>query len=172
MVKATFKNHFYEWKGQVHRHMEGGPQGLRATGSCAKMVMDDWMETFRRILRENKVEVYLISKYVDDVLLICKNFKLGSYWNGDSVDWSKEVQRKHEQSEMSKNKLTLEILIQMADSIHEFLNFTGEVSQEGQPIPCLDFQIWGGKPTCGDVWFSGEGVPGKPAPQKRGVTAM
>ena len=111
MVQATFKHHFYRWKGEVYRQLKGGPQGLRATGSCAKMVMDDWVQQFSKLLEENKVEVFLLSKYVDDVLVLCRNFTLGSYWTRSKVKWSKDVLRKHAASGMTRSKLTMDILI-------------------------------------------------------------
>ena len=78
LVKITFKSHLYLWKGKVWRQTEGGPIGLRATGSCAKVVMDDWMAKFRKKLEENGVEVFLLTKYVDDVLVIARNVQWGA----------------------------------------------------------------------------------------------
>ena len=39
LVKTTFSTHYYLWKGKVHKQLEGGPIGLRGTGSCGKAVM-------------------------------------------------------------------------------------------------------------------------------------
>ena len=85
MVETCFENHFYRWKGNVHRQAKGGPIGLRATGVCAKAVMDSWLRKFRTILEENNIRVFALTKYVDDVLIICQNVTVGSYWNGRKI---------------------------------------------------------------------------------------
>ena len=45
---------------------------------------------------------------------------------------------------MTRERLTLDIFRQAADSIHDFLKFTGEVSEKRQSIPVLDTQMWVG----------------------------
>ena len=165
LVKITFESHLYLWKGQIRKQKEGGPIGLRATGSCAKVVMDDWLKKFREKLEEQGIEVYLITKYVDDVLVVARNVPLGSYWNGDHLDYSKEVEDKHLHSKMDRSVLTLDILRQLANSVSSFLKFTGEASINGRPIPCLDAQIWVGPPSADGKWYQeteeDEEVPGK-----------
>ena len=52
------------------------------------------------------------------------------------------IREKHVQSGMTREQVTLEILREIANSIHKFLEFTGECSQGGNPMPCLDTQIW------------------------------
>ena len=70
MITTTFNNHFYKWHGKIFKQKKGGSVGLKETGSCAIMVMDSWITKFRELLETNKVEVFLLKKYVDDVLLI------------------------------------------------------------------------------------------------------
>ena len=47
-------------------------------------------------------------------------------------------------SGMSEQELTLDIMRQAAESIHDFLKFTGKVAREGKSIPVLDTQMWVG----------------------------
>ena len=165
MVEVTFQNHFYRWKRYVHKQAKGGPIGLRATGVCAKVVMNDWIEKFRGVLESNGVKIFTLTKYVDDVMIICQNLKLGQYWNGREIVYSESVKRKHMDSQMSREKLTLDVLIQVAESIHDFLKFTGECSQNGKPIACLDTQIWTGIPDP-KPWYMGANNAGKETPAK------
>ena len=40
-IKATLNNHVYKWGERIFRQMKGGAMGLRATGSVARMAMDE-----------------------------------------------------------------------------------------------------------------------------------
>ena len=153
LVKITFSTHLYLWRGEVKKQRVGGPIGLRATGSCARIVMDKWLNRFRNKLHQQGVEVYLVTKYVDDVLVIAKNVQLGCYWDGNNITWSQEVMNKHLCSNMNRTHLTLDIFKQIANSEGDFLSFTGEASIDGNPIPCLDSQVWVGSPSADGPWY-------------------
>ena len=40
LVKVTFENHFYKWNNNIYRQTKGGPIGLRAAQSLARIIMD------------------------------------------------------------------------------------------------------------------------------------
>ena len=84
------------------------------------------MELFQGCLEQNGTKVYVLSKYVDDILIICDNVRLGSYWNEQRIAWSKSVLAKHTESRMSIDELKLDVLKQIADTLIPFLKFTGE----------------------------------------------
>ena len=85
VTRLTFGEHYYRWNQKLLKQAKGGPIGLRATGSCAKLVMDIWMEKFAEILHQNNIKVFLLTKYVDDVLIVAENVQLGHYWNGKQI---------------------------------------------------------------------------------------
>ena len=113
--------------------------------NCNEEKMEDWITKFREILEQNNVEILVLTKYVDDVLIICKNLPLGAYWNGNRISHSKSVRMKHVTSGMTRDRLTLEVLKDIAGSVHDFLEFTGECVENDTPIACLDTQLWMGK---------------------------
>ena len=78
MVTATFKHHFYKWDGVIRQQKKGAAMGVRASGSLSKVCMDQWIEDYRELLVACNVEVKLLKKYVDDVLVVCINLPLGS----------------------------------------------------------------------------------------------
>ena len=43
-VKMTFNSHFYKWEGKIYQQMKGGPIGLKASGSVAKIAIGDLAE--------------------------------------------------------------------------------------------------------------------------------
>ena len=44
--------------------------GVEASGSMAKICMDQWIEEYRELLDRMGIEVKLLKKYVDDVLVV------------------------------------------------------------------------------------------------------
>ena len=93
LSKATFNNHFYKWKGKIFHQRKGGAIGLRLTGVCAKVVMDKWMDEFVKVLESNGIHVFLIRKYVDDILLICTNVNYVKYWDDKNIQHFPKLQR-------------------------------------------------------------------------------
>ena len=91
--------------------------------------------------------VKLLKKYVDDVLIICVNLRLGSRYNKDqdNIVWSEEYEQEDIREGVSRSKNTIRVLREVADSVMGFLQFTAEVSEgREQPVPCLDTQLWYG----------------------------
>ena len=89
LIESTFNTQVYKWAGKVYKQRKGGPIGLRASGSRAKAAMEDWISRFEDKLGKLGIEVHLIRKYLDDVVIICSNLKLGSRFVNKRIDWSK-----------------------------------------------------------------------------------
>ena len=85
------------------------------------MVMDDWISKFRKKSEVLGIKFFLLTKYVDNVIIVAENVKLGSYWNVNKITWSKEVLEKHTISGMNRSNLTLDVLRQIANTIIGFL---------------------------------------------------
>ena len=54
-------------------------------------------------------------------------------------------------------EVTFMVQREMANSLINFLKFTGECAQEGSPIPCLDTQMWIEEGETDGPWYGGEG---------------
>ena len=91
--------------------------------------------------------MYLLRKYVDDILSITNLLELGSRWKTDRiVREDKDVQEDLEQGR-SKEAVTMEVLRSIADTVIPWLEFTAEFSEgRDRPVPCLDSQLWVGEP--------------------------
>ena len=66
-LEATFSNHIYQCQNNLFRQCKGGGIGARITGVVARVFMDLWMDLISGHLKENKVAIYLLTKYVDDI---------------------------------------------------------------------------------------------------------
>ena len=143
-VRTTFETHFYQWGGRLYRQKKGGAIGLRATGTVAKVAMEDWLRRLHDLLLTQGANVLLLTKYVDDILGIISCFKRGTRWVDGSLRHTAEAEEEDTRNQKSKQEVTLEALRQMANSLTPYLSFTGEVSVGGEPIPVLDTNIWYG----------------------------
>ena len=128
MAKMTFSTHHYKWNGRIYKQVKGGPIGLRATGSVAKTTMDDWIEKYKSILSGHGINVHLIKKYVDDVLVLVDNLRLGTRLEGTLLRWREEWEEEDARLGRSAEENTMDILRTLANQVHDFLEFTSEVS--------------------------------------------
>ena len=62
---------------------------MKATGSIAKVVMNDFMLKYGYIPGGNEVEIHMLQSYVDDILNITKNLEIGDEKN-IKKRWSEE----------------------------------------------------------------------------------
>ena len=158
IVKATFKDHFYKWDGQIRRHKKGAAMGVRASRSLSRVCMDKWIKLFKQKLDGYNIVVKLLKKYVDDVLVICLNLRLGTRYSKEqyTIVWSKGWEEEDEDNGTSRDANTMEVLRGIADSMRPFLQFTAEVSEgEDRQVSCLDTQFRYGYREEQQGWFQG-----------------
>ena len=121
---ATFNNHFYKWNNSILRQKKGGAIGLRATGSLARITMDQWLQEFRKLAERAGIEFWPLKKYVDDVLVMCTNLEFGSRLRGEQISTSVMDQVEDLATGMTPERLTMGILRELADKPYIFLEFT------------------------------------------------
>ena len=51
----------------LYRQLRDGGIGARITGVIARIIMDVWADKVSKILEDNRVVMYLLAKYVDDL---------------------------------------------------------------------------------------------------------
>ena len=64
----------------MYRQKRGGAIGPKASGSVAKVSMEDWIQRVHQLLLDQEAKVYLLSKCVDDVLGIVDCVERGTRW--------------------------------------------------------------------------------------------
>ena len=181
MVRATMDNHYYKWDQDIKRQVTGGGIGLRGTGSVSRVVMDRWLLMFGSTLRSNGVRIRMLKKYVDDVLLVCNNLRLGSRWHQGNICFSELWEQEDIQTGKTREQVTLNVMTKIASTQVSFLKFTGEVSEGPERrVPVLDSELWWGVPEGQHQWFKGqenqgEVIPGQirdSEPRRKGGTVM
>ena len=132
--------------------------GLEASCPISRLVMDAWAdaliekaqisEEHQRInpVKFEPLTLYMLEKYVDDVLTGQEEIKLGTKWNtkDQCLEWT------NEQFEIDRAKdpqeVTMTAIAAMASSILSCLEFTWDAPYKNQTnkIPVLDTHVWVG----------------------------
>ena len=143
-VKTVFKNHLYQFEGQIRIQRRGGAIGGELTQVVARVVMDKWMEMFKEKMSQNNIQIFLGKKYVDDVNLVLETLKAGTKWNRDSLEWRKEWEDKDFADEEDDDTRTMKEIRKLSNSLLPFIKFKEDVpaNHESRKIPVLDFQVW------------------------------
>ena len=83
----------------------------------------------------------------------------------NTLSWQKEWEEEDKRLGKIPEDITLDIYLNAANEVMECLEFTGEVSKNGNPIPCLDTQLWAAKAGNDGPWYNiksqTEKAPGK-----------
>ena len=80
-MRAIFENFCYTFGGETYQQSSGGPIGARVTMAAARRVMQDFGSHYRYTLELAKMEVALLSGYVDDVRKGGTSLRLGLRFN-------------------------------------------------------------------------------------------
>lgn len=107
------------------------------------------MKMFRDKMQENKVPVYLAKKYVDDVDLMLETLRVGTRWNGSSLEWRKEWEDQDILENEDDDVKTMREVRKLSDSLISFIKLKEDVpvNHVCGKIPVLDFQVWAEKDT-------------------------
>ena len=148
-IKFFFDNFVYTFGGEKYLQQSGGPIGARLTMAIARLVMQDWWDTFSQILSNSKIKERLRAIYVDDGRMIVEKLKKGFKYD------KKEKKFKYEKEwdeidtvsgETEEARTVEQMQIAMCD-ISEDLQFTmeTEVDFEKKRLPTLSFEMWSEK---------------------------
>ena len=91
-IETSFGEHVYEFNWELYKQLEGGAIGVRLTGEVAKIIMDRWAMDMEASLKDSKVEVFLLCKYVDDVNLATSIIPLGYAWK-ETLEEGRKVRK-------------------------------------------------------------------------------
>ena len=88
MEKIIFQTHFYEWDGEIYKHIFGGPKGLKVTGFVARILRDFWEEKVKEMEEHYNLlaslnpimfqilTIHMLGKYVDDCFHALNSLRL------------------------------------------------------------------------------------------------
>ena len=145
-VRNIMRDHHYQFAGKVYKQARGGGIGLRLTGSAASVRMDRRARTIKPIMEENMIKTHVFGKYVDDVNWVLESVGLGTRWDNEKgrLRWDQDWEEEDRRLGTSEDKVTMQAMLGMANSVAPDLKFTVECADdhEGGRIPMLDLMVW------------------------------
>ena len=145
-TEIALGHHIYQCQNLLYRQLRGGGIGARLTGIIARLIMDVWMDRMTEILQQNKVEIYLMVKYVDDINIATDLIKDGYKWQkeGDQwvLRWSEEMSLADRNR--SRESATIQKIKWIGDRLIPGLRLTYDIPElhPNKRCPMLDFQVW------------------------------
>ena len=145
-VKKVFTSHLYSFAGKVYLQSDGGPIGVRLAGTVARVVMGEWDMSLNRLMKENKMTTWMISRYVDDVTAVVTALRRGVRWDRQQqrLAFCKRWELEDLKENPSPTKKTMEVLKDMMNSIYRNIQVTVEIPENfaDNKLPVLDFKCW------------------------------
>ena len=113
-------------------HPSGGPIGARVTMAASRLVMIDWGEHYERALSRSRMEIGLLSGYVDDICQGGTSIRLGlryeqhDKWTWTEEDYKEDLERRMEGE--SRDMRMIRICLPLDNKINKDIKFTAEVA--------------------------------------------
>ena len=128
-IALTFvmKNHVYKFDDELKQQNKGGPIGLELTGVIAQILMSWWDERLIEKMKANNMNVWVYSRYVDDINVV--------------------VSRKGEEQEPtgeSEDEICMKKIVALGNEIHPSIQLEVDYPSNHQDmkIPILDVKVW------------------------------
>ena len=141
-VNSFFRSFVYTYGGEYFIQGDGGPIGARLTMCVARLVLQDWYESFRAILDQSKIGEHLRGLYVDDGRNVVDILPLGTRFVKESnhFEWNDEWKQHDLIENVSTRTLTEREMKEAMNSINSDLRFTTETEHRlRQPPVCQHF---------------------------------
>ena len=145
-IKAAMSHHVYSLTDQTLLQNDGGPIGLKLSGSVGKVFMVSWSRRFKNSVRRAtrafpSFQLYFHKLYVDDHLQVAEELPPGArFVEGEVVVKEEKVE---EDEEVAGDLRTALVMVDIANSVCPFTTMTLEVPSASDSgwMRVLDFQM-------------------------------
>ena len=146
-LRAVFENFSSKFGGETYQQKEGGPIGARVTMAAARLVMQDWGESYMNILIDAKLIVDYLRGYVDDGRQVSTLLEKGMRFVKEKMRFEITREGLEEDEKMkneTKNARMSRLCLPAMNAINEDLTFTMEIPEDFPlcRLPTLDFELW------------------------------
>ena len=134
-LNLIMKNHVYYYDGDIRRQRNGGPIGLKLTGTLAQVFMLWWDQRFKEKLVEAGIDVPLNKRYVDDINMCAYELKGTDDGQGG---------QNTEETEKQGDAWLFEKIQEVGNSIHDSIQLEVDYpsNHADRKIPILDVKVW------------------------------
>ena len=142
-ILKAMGTHTYNYNGEWFLQLLGGAIGLRLTAALSNLVMKFFGQTLIKIALIQEIRFRIYFRYVDDSRYGLRPFNPG--WRRVKVVGLKFRQDLvKEDSLKSPHKRTTDVMLDLLNSLVEYLRFTPEqfLNQDIHKLPTLDCMVW------------------------------
>ena len=145
-IRKAFSSHLYKFAGRTFLQLDGGPIGVRLAGAVARVVMGEWDLALSNIMKANKMLIWLICRYVDDVTVLMTALRKGTRWDKKQqrLAYCKQWEAMDRREGLPDSTRTMMVVKDIMNSIFRNIQVTTEVPENFQDrkLPVLDFKCW------------------------------
>ena len=142
MLRLCMENHLYQFENKVRIQKKGGPIGLKLTGEIADCIMLDWDKKLLDKLKKLEMIPDVYTRFKDDIEIVIESLEKGSKLTDDGRIIVDETKKENDE-ERSDNKVTMDIVQQIANSVNPMIKLTVETPcnfKDGK-MPVLDIKV-------------------------------
>ena len=121
-LEVTYTHHHYTVGGQIHKQLDGGPQGLNTAVEASNIYMLLFDKRFLVLVKSLGLVVLLYLRYVDDISVVMPPIKPGWFYSREHN--SLKFDPEHEYAQMAGDKRTMLVLRDIANTVNPNLSFT------------------------------------------------
>ena len=110
----------------------------------ARLVMQQWRDEMKEILKKSEMKELLNKIYVDDNRAIIQKLKHGVRFNESKKIFEYDSRWEKEDESLSIEELTVREVLKAMNNINSDLRFTVETENDfdNKRLPTLSFEIW------------------------------
>ena len=141
-VKAVLQNHYFTLGGKIYKQSDGGSIGLDMTVELAAIYMLMWDLAYLTKLKNMGIKISLYSRYVDDIVLVCREFEPGWYFG--LKEGKLLYNPGHEYSNLQADQRTMYVLRDIANQMDSDIQLTIDTPSlhSNGRLPVLDLEVF------------------------------
>ena len=128
VVLEEWEKREIEFEGKKFHQAQGGPIGLRGICAVARVILQLFDSKWIKRLEECGIFTWLVMRYVDDCRALLPSIRSGWRWLDGGLKYTKRWEE--EDSGVSGEERTKEIIKKSMTGIEEYLQFTAESGME------------------------------------------
>ena len=141
LILVVMENHVYKFGDIIRKQKDGGPIGLALTGEIADCYLVNWDKKLKRKLEAAGIDLMMYERYKDDIIVIGEELEAGSRLVEDKI--TIDLEKKVEDSEKSNSEVTMNIIVEVAESIDNMVKFSVDLPEKNQnkKLAVLDLEV-------------------------------
>ena len=141
MILVVMENHVYKFGDTIRKQKDGGPIGLALTGEIADCYLVNWDKKLKRKLQTVGIDLMMYERYKDDITVIGEVLETGSRLVNDKI--TIDLDKKVEDSEKSNSEVTMNIVVEVAESIDNMIKFSVDLPEKNpsKKLAVLDLEV-------------------------------